>query len=355
MKYSNKHLPQTIFIALTVFTFLFIGNSLTTAQPQRILKPGERIEVGGGQSVQIFQCRGQGFNEECEVQFYRNTEPEGIKMWFSVNGIRSGEERVKAARERDATQERLTDKEKTGRIVTTAQPKFQPGEYIETGGGVIEEILECRGAGANRECRTQAFRDGEAIGSGGQWSYVSDLQRAVNGVQSSKRNQNGSVNKNATAGKTTNNVQNAPAQITPEATQNAECSFEPPAPEHSNTAPFSANLAKREIYDGYKMSANGTLSAPLKVGVKFLSFQLASSYKNTVRNVPGVGAKRINDAAPPNTTIYRVKSKHIVCEEYSDGVQRRQVTSDYDCFKNRDGEWVCGSGGDIPPKIIQLN
>jgi hypothetical protein len=140
-----------------------------------------------------------------------------------------------------------------------------------------------------------------------------------------------------------------------EANVTAECSFEPPAPKNSNSDPFSANLAKREIYDGYKLYANGTLSAPLKIGVQFLSFQVVSPYKNIVKNVPGVGAKRINDAAPPNATIYRVKSKHIVCEEYSNGVYRKQVTSDYDCFKNRDGEWVCGSGGDVPPKIIQLN
>ncbi len=171
------------------------------------------------------------------------------------------------------------------------------------------------------------------------------------GVEERKRNQNGGSPQNAADGNTAQTVQNTPAT----STQKAECSFEPPAPKHSNSDPFSANLAKREIYDGYKLFANGTLSAPLKVGVQFLSFQVVGPYKNIVKNIPGVGAKRINDAAPPNTTIYRVKSKHIVCEEYSDGVYRKQVTSDYDCFTNRDGEWVCGSGGDVPPKIIQLN
>jgi hypothetical protein len=319
-------------------------------EKQRKFKPGERIEVGGGQSVEIFQCRGQGSNEECEVQFFRNGEPEGIKMWFSANGIRSGEERVKAAKERDAAQERHTGGQKAGGITPTAQPKFEPGEYIETGGGVIEEILECRGAGENRECKTQAFRDGAAIGVGA-WQDVSGLRRAVNRVQSSKRNQNEGAPQNTNNGNTANTAQNKPKADK----QNAECRFEPPAPKHSNSDPFSANLAKRELYDGYKSYANGTLSAPLRVGVQFLSFQVVSPYKNIVENIPGVGAKRINDAAPPNATIYRVKSKHIVCEEYSDGVYRKQVTSDYDCFKNRDGEWICGSSGDVPPKIIQLN
>lgn len=319
-------------------------------EKQRKFKPGERIEVGTVQSVEIFQCRGEGWNEECEVQFFTNGKPEGIKIWFSGKSIRNGEEAVKAAKERDAAQGRYAGGQKTEKIVLTAQPKFQPGEYIETGGGIIDEILECRGAGENRECKTQAFRDGAAIGVG-IWQDVSGLRRAVNRVQSSKRNQNEVAPQNAADGNTAQTVQNTPAA----SPQKAECSFEPPAPKHSNSDPFSANLAKREIYDGYKLFANGTLSAPLKVGVQFLSFQVVGPYKNIVKNIPGVGAKRINDAAPPNTTIYRVKSKHIVCEEYSDGVYRKQVTSDYDCFKNRDGEWVCGSGGDVPPKIIQLN
>jgi hypothetical protein len=57
------------------------------------------------------------------------------------------------------------------------------------------------------------------------------------------------------------------------------------------------SVVKRELYDIYNWSANGALSAPLKAGVPFLSFQLGGSYKNTVRSVPGVGATRINDAA----------------------------------------------------------
>jgi hypothetical protein len=92
----------------------------------------------------------------------------------------------------------------------------------------------------------------------------------------------------------------------------------------------------------------------LRLGVISISFQVDKSFENTVRNIPGVGAQRINDAAPANTTIYRVKSKHIVCEEYRDAIQRREVTSDYDCFRNREDEWVCGSGGTVPPRIIQL-
>jgi hypothetical protein len=183
-----------------------------------------------------------------------------------------------------------------------------------------------------------------------QSKYIRLLNEAEMRVDSEKRNQTNADNRNQTAGQAEQIEQQAGTTSVA-----GECSFEAPAPKYSNTDRFSANLAKRNIYDGYERYANGTLSAPLRVGVMFLSFEVGKPYTNTVRNIPGRGAQRINDAAPPNATIYRVKSKHIVCDEYSDGVQRKQVTSDYDCFKNRDGEWVCGSGGDVPPKIIQLN
>lgn len=338
-----------LLVLVSVLSLSAMGASFTAfANDDRKFKPGERVEVGGGQSVEIFQCKGEGSSEECEVQFFRDGKPEGGKMWFSANNIRSGEERVKAARGRDAAAGRYTEGQRMQTGAATAQPKFQPGEYIETGGGVTEEILECRGAGENRECKTQSFRDGAPVG-GGNWQYVSDLRRAVNRVQSYKQNEKPVEAPNAANEKEAGVVEKAPGGAAADPT----CSFDAPGPKPSSADPFSARLAKRVIYDRYKMYANGTLSAPLRVGVQFVSFQFDKSYTNIVQNVR-VGAQRINDAAPPNATIYRVKSKHIVCDEYRDGVQRKEVTSDYDCFKNRDGEWVCGSGGTVPPRIIQL-
>jgi hypothetical protein len=348
MKKQNLYL--LVLVSALTFSALAVSFTAFAQDNQRKFTPGEKVEVGGGQSVEIFQCRGLGSNEECEVQFFRDGQPEGGKMWFSADSIRNGEERVKAARERDAAGARYVERQKLQTLAPTTHPKFQPGEYIETGGGITEEILECRGADANRECKTQAFRDGAPVG-GGNWRYVSDLQRDVNRVQSYKRHDDQTEARDAAhdnaADAVDKNAQNIPAQ-------DRTCNFEPPAAKPANSDLFSANLAKRKIYDGYKINVNGTSSAPLRVGVLFVSFQVDQSYKNIVRNRPGVGAQRINDAAPPNATIYRVKSKHVVCEEYRDGIQRREVTSDYDCFKNRDGEWACGSSGEVPPRIIQL-
>jgi hypothetical protein len=136
---------------------------------------------------------------------------------------------------------------------------------------------------------------------------------------------------------------------------NGDCNFEPPAPKYANTAPFSVVLAKRNLYDGYSRKVNGTSMAPSRVGVNFLEFKALTPYKNTVRIDPGRGALRINDAAPPNVTIYPVKSVHIVCEVYTTGTTRYKVESEYDCFVDRHGEWACGSSGKLPPKITQMN
>lgn len=134
----------------------------------------------------------------------------------------------------------------------------------------------------------------------------------------------------------------------PATTPAADCDTVAPGPKTAGTDRFSAAVAKRKIYDNYNIGARtGGATSPLGVGVTFLSFQIGESFRNVAR-----GGFRINDAAPVNTTIYHVRSKHIVCEQYRDAALRRQVESGYSCFKNRDDEWVCGIDG--IPKIIQL-
>jgi hypothetical protein len=125
------------------------------------------------------------------------------------------------------------------------------------------------------------------------------------------------------------------------------CNYNPPAGKVSNNDPFSETLAKRKIYDRYRMFANGMWQSPLQVGVSFLSFQLGKSFTNTA-----VNGNRKNSAAPVNASIYHVKAKIIVCEQYRNTTQRKQIESIYACFKNIDGEWVCAV--DSFPKITQL-
>ena len=131
--------------------------------------------------------------------------------------------------------------------------------------------------------------------------------------------------------------------------EQVDCDVAPPGPKVADTDRFSIGLAQRKLYDNYQLSVRpGGLDSPLKVGVAWQSTKFVRSFTNSV----DVQGYRINDAAPAGATIYRVSSKHIVCEQYRNSTERRQVESNYACFKNRDGEWACGVDG--MPKITQL-
>jgi len=121
----------------------------------------------------------------------------------------------------------------------------------------------------------------------------------------------------------------------------------------SNSAPFSEAVFRRKAYDGYARSANGTMTAPLAVGVLFESVKLGPPITNTVRIEPGRGALRLNDAAPPYTRLYPVTSTHVVCEQYRDSMSHRRVEAVEHCFISRDHEWMCGLAG--PLKITQID
>jgi hypothetical protein len=223
--------------------------------------------------------------------------------------------------------------------------KFKAGEFVETGGGMSVKIMRCRGTGDNEECEVQYYR-GETPESTPRWENALLLRLAEERVLNSKR-------QNAPAAADDAPIE-GPTQVTAtiQTAPTTECSFDVPTADSSKTARPSEHLFKRKIYDNYNIIANGTMSAPLRVGVTFINFEMLAPFTNVVRVVPGVGAQRINDAAPPNTTIYPVSSKHIVCEEYRDSVLRKRVENKYACFKNRDGEWTCGADG--IPKVTQL-
>jgi|SRR6185437_9924919 len=231
--------------------------------------------------------------------------------------------------------------------------QFKPGELVETGGGMRVKILQCRGAGEKEECEIQYYR-GEALESIPRWESTLFLRNAEERILNEKR-------RTPDTPPTENRERNQPLAAPPADVKVAElndetaaaCSFVIPAGDASNTALASEQLFKRKIYDRYNKFADGTIQAPLKVGITFLSFQVSAPFKNIVRVDPVVGAYRVNDAAPVNTMIYAVKTEHIVCEQFRDRTTRKRVANKYACFKNRDGEWVCGADG--IPKTTQLN
>ena len=216
------------------------------------------------------------------------------------------------------------------------------------------KILRCRGAGDNEECEIQYYR-GDALESIPRWENISFLRRAQERLSNYKKQQPAEQPQTENPNRALR--QPAPPTEAKETQANAktptDCSFIPPAGDASSTAEPSEQLFKRKIYDRHNKFADGTVTAPLKVGVTFLSFQMGTPFKNVVRVDPVRGALRINDAAPVNAMIYPVKSEHIVCEQFRDGVQRKRIENKYACFKDRDGEWVCGADG--IPKSTRLN
>ncbi len=231
---------------------------------------------------------------------------------------------------------------------------FKPGEMVETGGGITAKILQCRGAGDNEECEIQYYR-GDALESIPRWENTFFLRNAEERILEEKRRLAG-------AQPQTENINpDQPEPAPPAEAKGAEpddkaataCSFITPPGDASKTAVASEQLFKRKIYDRYNVYVNGTTTAPLKVGMTFLNFQVAQPFKNIVRVDPVVGAYRVNDAAPVNAMIYPVKTEHVVCEQFLDRTTRKRVANNYACFKNRDGEWVCGADG--IPKTTKLN
>lgn len=114
--------------------------------------------------------------------------------------------------------------------------------------------------------------------------------------------------------------------------------------------PPSAALFRQKIADLYTFRNKAGWS----VGVTFERFAVGAPVRNVVRQVPGVGAKRLNDAAPPGATMYPVASTYTVCEGGAgSGGTSRYVNSHY-CFVDRDGSWGCGGGGGPPPQITRI-
>lgn len=152
---------------------------------------------------------------------------------------------------------------------------------------------------------------------------------------------------------TNQNTDQKPERKQPEDTSannatDAECSFDK-YPYPSASTKFSEAVLKGVIYQSYAFEVEtGGLTSPLAVGVNFLNISYGTPFTNTVTNVPGRGATRRNDAAPPGAKIYPFHTIYIVCKKYRDSIQRAQWESGYNCFINKDGGWACGVDGGAP-------
>jgi hypothetical protein len=110
-----------------------------------------------------------------------------------------------------------------------------------------------------------------------------------------------------------------------------ECEFNEPAGKSSKTSKPTAETFKRVIFERYRDTSNGR-----KVGITFETFQLGKSYVNRLTN-NGL----MHDGAPQGAMIYPVKTKFIFCDRHTDSTVRTIYDAQYNCFKDRFGEWIC--------------
>jgi hypothetical protein len=63
---------------------IFTINS--TAQV-RSYSPSQTISIGGGETLKVLQTKGEGPQQECELQHYVKNKPVGNRFWLTANGI----------------------------------------------------------------------------------------------------------------------------------------------------------------------------------------------------------------------------------------------------------------------------
>jgi hypothetical protein len=225
---------------------------------------------------------------------------------------------------------------------------YQPGEMVRMEGAEAYRIVRCLGPTEWDECEVEAFENGRL-------SHVGILRMTIRNLRAGEeRRRAAAVARGEAPAAPASPARPArpapPAMPSPPPVAVAQgentCRWDPPGAAVTARTPFSAALARRKIYDQYRWKANGTGSAPLRVGVTFLALTPTGSYRNTVQNVPGYGAQRRHAGAPVNATVYTLRSRHIVCEEYRTGISRRQVEGTHACFISRDEEWTCPSEND---------
>lgn len=135
------------------------------------------------------------------------------------------------------------------------------------------------------------------------------------------------------------------------------CPLNEPPGKVTRTSPPSAQLFKRVMYEKAAVRADpGSITAPSKVGLSFLKFDMGKPFKNTWTS-SRFGDKRLHTGAPLNEMLYPIKTTEVLCELYGDKVRRTVTEENRTCFKNRDGDWVCPAGGGgkyIESKLIPV-
>ena len=120
-----------------------------------------------------------------------------------------------------------------------------------------------------------------------------------------------------------------------------DCSFDAPAGTSADDAAPSAQLFKRVIYERL------TAAEKASMGLQFTTFQMGTPFKNVM-----TGRGLLKDAVPEDAMFYPIKTQYTTCKEGGGDYNYRRVTKEnFGCYKNRFGEWMCGT--DSTPEFLE--
>ena len=122
-----------------------------------------------------------------------------------------------------------------------------------------------------------------------------------------------------------------------------ECPMNEPPGKVTKTAPASAQLFKRVIYETMAFDGNSS-RGPKKLGLTFVEFEMGKAFRNTLTN-NRIGDRRLHDGAPVGAIIHPVKTKYMRCELYDTYIRGYVRQHNFVCFKDRRGDWVCEFDG----------
>lgn len=346
MKNSNTHKQKQLLYIAIAAVMLFVSQGQAAAQnQQRIYKPGDMIEMDGGEVYKIIRCNGEGEWDECEYQAYVNNKPSGNPNKLTIRNLRASEERLRLARERagksdgggiGSTNNTNNNGNRNSSTQQTTVSPSPPKNKQTTGGGKVAGLNGKWKVGDKLEVNDRAFwYPAEIVAvQGGKYKVHFEGYPASDDkwVDDSRMRPIGGF-------------QNL-----------GECDYDLPG-DVSAKASASEQLFKKKIWQRYfslsQAGGNPSVNSSLETGITFLTFQMGVAFKNTVGNLPGQGTSRINNGAPVNAAIYPVKTKYVLCKKYKEGVSRSMYDEEMHCFKNKEGEWTCDGAG--VPKITQID
>lgn len=246
--------------------------------------------------------------------------------------------------------------------------EFPPGTLIPNGRWEVMKIVQCgiwNDFYRYTECSFEIWREGTLVGGGLRKMEDVQLLKQLNsaredkGLQPLTRDQASGrapwpEAAGAPAPAAAANPGGTYAPLPP--TQHVETNPVPPAPQDTGgacprtpyvelpgTLPANTALFKQVIESGHTFQR----SSFLWTGVTFEAFSVGAPIRNKITMQPGVGPRRITDAAPVDAPLYPVRSTYVLCHQYSSGPDRtRVVTGDY-CFVSRTGKWACGSDSSV--------